>query len=271
MKEGFLLLKKYIHIKINHLSRSTALNLHNHWFEILLVATALFLLANKDLSIDFKMDAIYPSAIAESVSLVDYDGQSSPLNISTLSGKKNTDAIPKATNASLAANTYSNMTYSSRKNSEKEKALKKKKQLAYVNRFAKIAQTEMGKYGIPASIKLAQGLIESNAGESRLSKKNNNHFGIKCFSKSCKKGHCSNFSDDTHKDFFRIYSNTWESYRAHSQLLNSKRYKPLYRLKSTDYKGWAKGLKKAGYATDKRYAEKLIQIIEDLKLYKYDK
>ena len=128
------------------------------------------------------------------------------------------------------ANTYSNMTYQESAPKvihtlTKAQRKKLKKQRAYVDRFANVAQVEMKKYGIPASIKLAQGLIETNAGESRLSTKNNNHFGMKCFSKKCKKGHCSNFSDDTHKDFFRIYKNAWESYRSHSELLAGKRYK----------------------------------------------
>ena len=180
----------------------------------------------------------------------------------------------KVTDDNLA-NTYSNMTYtfdkSLLKKSKKEGwGKKRKKQEAYVKRFADVAQAEMHKYGIPASITLAQGLIETNAGDSRLARKNNNHFGMKCFSKRCGKGHCSNFTDDSHKDFFRKYKSSWESYRAHSKLLTGKRYKHLQKLNSKDYKGWAKGLKKAGYATDRRYAEKLINIIEELKLQRFD-
>ena len=144
------------------------------------------------------------------------------------------------------------------------------RQEKYVKKHAEVAQTEMSKFGIPASITLAQGIVETNAGISRLATDNNNHFGIKCFSRKCKKGHCSNFSDDTHKDFFRKYKSTWESYRAHSNLLKNKRYRPLFNYPKTDYKNWAHGLKKAGYATDRRYAEKLIKIIEDLELYRYD-
>ena len=128
----------------------------------------------------------------------------------------------------------------------------------------------MNTHGIPSSITLAQGLLESNIGESRLAQENNNHFGIKCFSKQCAKGHCTNFNDDHHKDFFRKFSTLEESYAAHSQLLQKDRYQNLFRLKKTDYKGWARGLKKAGYATDPQYAEKLIRIIEDLELYQYD-
>lgn len=142
------------------------------------------------------------------------------------------------------------------------------KQMGYVRRFAKVAQTEMQQYGIPASIKLAQGLLESQAGTSSLATKNNNHFGIKCFSKSCTKGHCRNFSDDSHKDFFRIYPTAWESYRAHSLFLQGRRYQHLQA--TNDYKDWAYGLQKAGYATDPAYADKLIRLIEELGLSRYD-
>ncbi len=170
------------------------------------------------------------------------------------------------------ANTYSNMIYESDKKSNLSTAhlRKRNKQESYVKRFYKVAQTEMKKFGIPASITLAQGLIESNAGESRLSRNNNNHFGMKCFSKKCGKNHCSNFTDDSHKDFFRKYQTSWDSYRAHSVLLKNKRYQPLFKLNKKDYKSWAHGLKKAGYATDRLYAKKLIKLIDDLKLYQYD-
>ncbi|MEM7103075.1 MAG: glucosaminidase domain-containing protein [Bacteroidota bacterium] len=145
-----------------------------------------------------------------------------------------------------------------------------KGQLAYVERFAHVAQAEMVKYGVPASITLAQGILESGSGKSRLAKENNNHFGIKCFSKKCQKGHCSNFADDHHKDFFRAYSTAWDSYRDHSILLTSKHYRHLLKLDRSDYRGWAKGLEAAGYATAKNYGDKLIRIIETLDLVAYD-
>lgn len=151
------------------------------------------------------------------------------------------------------------------------KASKKKKDCqAYIKRFKATAISEMKKYGIPASITLAQGILESNVGISRLADENNNHFGLKCFSKSCGKGHCSNYHDDGHKDFFRKFDTAWESYRAHSLLLTGSRYRHLSKLKRTDYKSWAKGLQKAGYATNSRYAANLIQLIESLDLHKYD-
>lgn len=141
----------------------------------------------------------------------------------------------------------------------------------YITRFAPVAIAEMHKYGVPASITLAQGLLESNAGDSKLARNANNHFGVKCFSKRCKKGHCLNFTDDSHKDFFVKYNNIWGSYRAHSQFLkNSGRYEHLFDLNRTDYRNWARGLAKAGYATDKKYGEKLIAIIQSLELDQYD-
>jgi hypothetical protein len=131
----------------------------------------------------------------------------------------------------------------------------------YVKRYKDIAVEEMNKFGIPASISLAQGIIESRCGESTLAKNNNNHFGIKCFKRKCKKGHCSNFTDDSHKDFFRKYDSPWESWREHSLLLSNPRFKELKNL-GIDYERWAKGLAAYGYATDDAYAEKLIETIE---------
>ncbi len=140
---------------------------------------------------------------------------------------------------------------------------------AYIRRFRKVARVEMEKFGIPASIKMAQALIESRAGSSKLAQAANNHFGIKCFSKSCKKGHCINFSDDHHKDFFRIYATAWESWRAHSLLLTQGRYRQLLDH-GTDYRKWASGLKALGYATDPDYAQALIQTIETFQLWRLD-
>lgn len=140
----------------------------------------------------------------------------------------------------------------------------------YIDRYSKIAITEMNKYGVPASISLAQGLIESRAGSSKLAMNNNNHFGIKCFSRNCRTGHCSNFTDDSHKDFFRKFNNPWESWRAHSLMISTGRYAKLKRY-GHDYKNWAYGLKTVGYATDRTYAEKLIGVIERYNLQRFDR
>ncbi len=149
-------------------------------------------------------------------------------------------------------------------------SLADKRALAFIKQYESVAKTEMKKFGIPASIKMAQALIESRAGTSRLAKGNNNHFGIKCFSRNCKKGHCTNATDDHHKDFFRKFGSAWESWRSHSNLLMGKRYKGLQKH-GKDYKEWAKGLKKAGYATDKTYDRKLINTIEKYNLYQLDR
>lgn len=142
---------------------------------------------------------------------------------------------------------------------------------AYAAKYLKVAQAQARQHNIPVSITLAQGLLESNAGESLLAQRARNHFGIKCFSKSCKKGHCMNATDDSHKDFFRMFSSADMSFEARSQFLLKNRYKHLTKLKRSNYKAWAHGLKKAGYATDPNYAEKLIKIIEVLNLQYFDK
>ncbi|MCC6460846.1 MAG: glucosaminidase domain-containing protein [Saprospiraceae bacterium] len=139
----------------------------------------------------------------------------------------------------------------------------------YIRRYSKIAITEMKRYGIPASISLAQGLVESRSGSSKLATRNNNHFGMKCFSRNCGKGHCSNFADDHHKDFFRIFKNPWDSWRAHSQMLANGRYLRLKKY-GRDYRKWAQGLEQLGYATDRSYSEKLIGVIEKYDLHRFD-
>lgn len=139
---------------------------------------------------------------------------------------------------------------------------------AYILRFQNIAILEQEKFGIPASVTLAQGILESKSGRSSLAVKNNNHFGIKCFSILCKKGHCDNFSDDTHKDFFIKYSSAWSSYRDHSTLLKRWHYRSLFKKKG--YVAWCNELQRLGYATDKTYAEYLIYIIKKYNLNKLD-
>lgn len=144
---------------------------------------------------------------------------------------------------------------------------KKDKCWDYVRRFIAIAKTEKQKFGIPVSITLAQGLLESDAGDSRLTRAANNHFGVKTFNKRVP--HVV-MKDDSPTDKFKKYDTAWESYRDHSLLLMRDHYKPLQYLSKTDYVSWAKGLQKAGYATDPQYAAKLIKIIENLQLFKLD-
>ena len=127
----------------------------------------------------------------------------------------------------------------------------------------------MHRWKIPASITLAQGLFESGAGQSELARKGNNHFGIKCNGWT---GRTVYHDDDQRNECFRAYNSVFESYEDHSRfLVNGQRYRSLFDLKTTDYKGWARGLKAAGYATNPQYADKLIEIIQLYKLYEYDK
>lgn len=140
---------------------------------------------------------------------------------------------------------------------------------AYIANYSQIAIEEMQEYGIPASITLAQGILESGAGKSPLAVEGNNHFGIKCHSEWT--GEKIYHDDDEIQECFRKYTYVKESYEDHSKFLTSReRYASLFLLEKTDYKGWARGLKAAGYATDLSYPERLIKIIEDYELYKYD-
>lgn len=138
----------------------------------------------------------------------------------------------------------------------------------YFEQYKDLAIEQMLKYDIPASITLAQGAFESGAGKSALARKSNNHFGIKCHNWDGRKVY---YDDDSPKECFRAYGSVYESYEDHSRFLSSSpRYKQLFKLKRTDYKGWAKGLKAAGYATNPQYAKKLIEIIKLYDLDEYD-
>ena len=143
-------------------------------------------------------------------------------------------------------------------------------QVIYIEQFATLAVEEMYRSGIPASITLAQGLLESGYGLSELAVKGNNHFGIKCHNNWT--GGRMYYDDDKKGECFRKYKSPEESYRDHSDFLRYRdRYKFLFDYKITDYESWANGLKKAGYATDPGYAKKLINLIETYELYEYDK
>ena len=145
-----------------------------------------------------------------------------------------------------------------------------KYKLNYIRKYAPIAVNEMHKSKIPASITLAQGILESGSGRSELAAKSNNHFGIKCH--TAWKGERVYHDDDARGECFRKYQYVETSYKDHSAFLTQrKRYSFLFNYKLKDYKKWARGLKKAGYATDKKYPNKLIQIIETYKLYEFDK
>jgi len=139
----------------------------------------------------------------------------------------------------------------------------------YIENYSDIAKEEMVQYGIPASITLAQGILESGAGRAELCKKSNNHFGIKCHREWT--GERVYHDDDELQECFRKYKDPKYSFRDHSLFLTQRsRYQDLFKYKKDDYKSWAKGLKKAGYATDPKYPNKLINIIEKYNLDSYD-
>ncbi len=140
---------------------------------------------------------------------------------------------------------------------------------SYIDRFKTIAIQEMNTYGIPASITLAQGLFESGNGNGDLAKIANNHFGIKCTSDW--KGKSYYKDDDNVNDCFRVYDKPEDSYRDHSEFLKRKRYAPLFELDKNDYQGWANGLKQAGYATNPKYPQLIISIIQKYNLDQYDR
>ena len=138
----------------------------------------------------------------------------------------------------------------------------------YIEQYKDLAMAEMQRTGVPAAIKLAQGIHETSAGTSRLSTKANNHFGIKC--KSDWGGPSISHDDDARGECFRKYASAQDSYKDHSNFLKkSQRYASLFTLDPTDYEGWANGLKKAGYATNPRYPQVIIKLIEDYNLQEY--
>jgi len=242
-----------------------------HWFKLCLGAMFIHLLLVKDVkvSLQFKENTTLNAALPVATVIPQAVAPKSTLGLGT------TNKNPTNSTTVHKAQSFYNLTfilspdYAARKGISTA-IVEEKQQIiaAYLRRFSKIALEEQQNYGIPASITLAQGLLESNAGHSRLARESNNHFGIKCRSK-CKGCTCRNYHDDDFYDMFRVFESTWESYREHSILLNTGRYKQL-KAHGKDYQKWAHGLKSAGYATDKKYAKKLIKIIEALKLYEYD-
>ena len=156
-----------------------------------------------------------------------------------------------------------------KRNKEAISAHKSSTSVEYIERFKGIAIQEMNTYGIPASITLAQGLFESGSGNSDLAVIANNHFGIKCGSTWTGESYYKN--DDSINDCFRVYANPEESFRDHSEFLKKKNYAKLFELDKNDYKGWAYGLKAAGYATNPKYPQLLLNIIDKYDLSQYDR
>ena len=136
--------------------------------------------------------------------------------------------------------------------------------LEYIDRYKAIALEHQREFGVPACITLAQGLLESNAGQSYLARRGNNHFGIKCYSW---KGPVVEYDDTLKHNCYRNYGSAEDSFLDHAKFLRGKRYSPLYDLELTDYQGWAQGLRDCGYAEDPAYPQKLVRIIEQYELY----
>jgi flagellum-specific peptidoglycan hydrolase FlgJ len=217
------------------------------WLKLCVLAMVAFILFKKDMQFNFAMKAPMPVYFDDEE---DDAGNTAQTSIAqTVSLTSNTD------------NPYAPAEPSSLRDIQVRD---------FVRSYGPLAIEEMHQSGIPASITIAQALVESRCGKSKLATQNNNFFGIKCFSKECPKGHCTNATDDHHKDFFRKYPHASKSFRHHSQILSQGRYKYLLR-KGKDYEAWARGLKKEGYATDRTYDQKLIDIIEEYKLYNLDK
>jgi len=270
--------------------------LNENWFEMVMIPLILYLIVSKDISVSIQMgqevatfNSELPMPKTNTTSIAIPTSQTIPSTpqkgfhlgswldsrkkkkTSKTESKKQIQTPKKVPRAQHFSNLTFIMspTYASRKNIPNSVVNAKKQNCYdYVKKFKEAALNEQKEYGILASITLAQGLLESNAGDSRLARESLNHFGIKCRSK-CRGCTCRNYHDDDIYDMFRVFTDPMESYREHSILLNNTRYKKLKNHRN-DYKKWAYGLKKAGYATDKRYAEKLIMIIDALKLYQYD-
>lgn len=139
----------------------------------------------------------------------------------------------------------------------------------YIEKYKDIALKHQKEYGIPACITLAQGLLESNAGQSELAQKANNHFGIKCG--GAWNGKTIKHKAEKGKECFRKYDRAEQSFEDHARFLKRDRYAPLYKIKKSNYKKWAKTLRKCGYATDRKYPDKLISLIERYDLHKIGK
>jgi len=277
--------------------------LRKNWFSLTLLVFAVFILTQKDITMEFSMRA-NPNAIPSEQSVPKSNEKAKVVPAAAPLSQTNQKENPSATQQfgwasfpGLIRNTVSKgnvtttahltneeavaphpnvrfllfpeMTISAKLNDSEINSINNKCK-AYARRFAPVAMAEMGRYGVPASVTVAQAILHSNAGDDALASKHNNHFGIRCFSKECPKGHCSHHGTQAHKSFYRNFNTAWESFRAHSLLLTNKKYQHLLKLDKKDYQGWAKGLQKAGYSKDSQYAAKLIRIIEAMQLAELD-
>jgi flagellum-specific peptidoglycan hydrolase FlgJ len=283
-------------IDLIHIKRLALVFIKNNWLNLLIFVLFMYLIFTKSQSISISFanaaDVTEAKAVAQKVSLkqknLKQNNNEAAFIGGALSEKDNkkdndptegvVDLLPQRSTQPVKsayaktgneANLFDNVSIFVAPERADAAVVKSKKDKCwdYVRRFVAIAKTEKQKFGIPVSITLAQGLLESDAGDSRLTRNANNHFGVKTFNKRVP--HVV-MKDDSPTDKFKKYDTAWESYRDHSLLLMRDHYKGLQYLSKTDYVNWAKGLQKAGYATDPQYAAKLIKIIENLQLYKLD-
>ncbi len=262
--------------QIKHFVRMNVLQgidwVDRYWFRSVLACLALYLVFTKDINIQLNMNS--PSAMASSLAVNDYKAVQTGHATETTSKSGLASFFGSSSTSSSAhwSSEHQHLKALFPQNDLTGTELKVGKEACqkYVKRFAKVAQTEAKKFGIPASLKLAQALLESDAGQNAKASKANNHFGIKCTKRICKKSHCANFKGDSHKDFYKKYQSAWANFRAHSKLMQTEKYKHLNELGKNNYKDWAKGLQEAGYSKDPNYGSKLIQIIDALDLFKYD-
>ena len=261
-------------------------------FEIFLIAMILYVCISRGLSVQVDVHDPRPAHAVSAITEAGIGGWFAVLShklTEGFAGTKVTDRIYTIEDAADSPDTFnsvartddpaphiSNLTlvlspdYGQRKGLSSHIVTAKKQRVQdYLNRHQAAARREMATYGIPASITLAQALLESNAGDSKLAVNSNNHFGIKCRTK-CLGCTCRNYGDDTRYDMFRVFDTVADSFREHSLLLNTPRYAKLKQY-GRDYVKWAHGLKACGYATDPKYGHKLITIIENLNLDRYDR
>jgi flagellum-specific peptidoglycan hydrolase FlgJ len=255
-----------------------------YWFQLFLIFLGLHFFFNKEISVNVQVQSkgMAPMETSHPVSYTERSFGKIPMSTLAAAGfgagkSQEKEVLAKRTEGNWKSSDFSNLSFVLHPNMAVKRGVdpsiveeKLENCRRYVERFAKVALAEKKKYGIPVSITLAQGLLETNAGASSLSTESNNHFGIKCKPK-CIGCTCKNYADDDQYDMFRVFDTAWESFRAHSLLLNNDRYRHLKKNEMTDYQAWARGLKKAGYATDPHYADKLIQIIEALDLDQFDR
>ncbi|MAT53299.1 MAG: mannosyl-glycoprotein endo-beta-N-acetylglucosamidase [Saprospirales bacterium] len=248
--------------------------LRRYWFEYSVGLILFYLFAVRDVDVQLKIGGKPVVEVTESVHFLEKP-EDEKLSVLPKFPEPGNDKNSKASSATWKSSDFGNLTFILNPDLAYEKGVpasiveqKFTICLDYVRQNLDNAKRSARAHQIPVSITLAQALLESNAGMSKLALQSNNHFGIKC-KRKCLGCTCRNYADDDKYDMFRVFETAEESFEAHARLLGTNRYAHLKKY-GNDYRKWARGLKKAGYATDKAYAEKLIRIIETLKLYQYD-